>query len=593
MKVKIDSRSPNDAHNKTAQTALSSVLASHAITAFLFAVSAVSLALLFLGAVSTGVSWNEPEHQEERLKNFFEFGLHVTNEQVVDGKPDLSEPVSVYGPVFDLMGHAAAVVLGSELWGAPSLSIEGIQHRHLLMALTGLLTALLVGLAVRIESGHLNATLFAIAATLSFPMWLGHSMFNPKDLPVAFGYTSVTVGLLLLYSSSTPGSGRQAKLAKMLLGILVVTAGLVVGVGTRPGMLPIYALSILVFIAILLFLPLLPQKRGEVGVPSRISLRLILGVTAPLLLAWAILWGIYPAIFSSFELVVRGVTDSGKFPWPGTVFFLGQHFSMPPPSWYVPFWFLVQVPVYLLLMATFTSLAQLALGRYLAGRPVSSAGAGRPSVMAFLLFLVQFTAVPVYAILSDSSLYGGIRHLLFIVPAFIALVTLSLYRTSLQSRASRSVNWALAVVGLVATTANNIALHPYQYVSYNAVASAVIQIDNNMPVDYWRLSGRELVSKVPTVGELRCSTLRQNVEPTLCETNRSFSPYFALRGASAVDSRAEPPKDGFWLLQYNRHSASLPNNCEEFDVITRRNFFQNVTVGVVGRCRIDSPAAGE
>ena len=110
----------------------------------------------------------------------------------------------VYGPAYSLIAHAANVVAGNESTGDVSNYAAAWETRHLVVALIGLLTAAAAGLAVWLLTASRRFALWGAAGLLAFPIWVGMSLFNPKDVPVAAGYTLFTVGLLLAL-----GRGRR------------------------------------------------------------------------------------------------------------------------------------------------------------------------------------------------------------------------------------------------------------------------------------------------------------------------------------------------------------------------------------------------
>lgn len=539
----------------------------------------VSLGMLVFGATSLGASWNEGEHQQERVENFFAYGWHVTDEQANFGDVDFDEPLAVYGPVYDIAGHYLAVLFGVEALGEPELTPESYLVRHLLAALIGFSVVAISGAAVWVITGSRRAGIVTAAILFSFPLWLGHSMFNPKDLPVAFGYTSVTAGLLFFLPSNSDGCGPLAKLTSSqtkTVGWLLVLSGVVLGVGTRPAMLLPFLLSLFAFFAICLL-----AFKGQSRV-SRFGFQ-ALWATSPFAVALAVLGLLYPNVFADLGMLQKATLDSGAFPWPGRVLMSGSLVSMPPPSWYIPAWLAVQTPVYLIGLIAVLLLAGIRLAIIRGRQPKDLsmfADAWKRSASGGLLVTVQLIALPLYAVLAESSLYGGLRHLLFALPA-LAMIT-GILLNLLGHVWMRAVK-AVLVAGFLITTVLNMAMHPYQYASFNLVAMAT-GVDNNWSVDFWRLSGRELVARTPPEGLMLCRPYSPGSWVAECESNRSFGPFYSERGAAVVTTVEIDHENQYWLLQYNREGTSLPNSCREVDRITRPFGVNSLTVGQVALC---------
>ena len=175
---------------------------STAVLAISLTVIAVNVVVLFAGAWLTGVTIDEPIHND-RLGNYFETGWYLPDRQMTDGQPDLSiSGLYVYGPVAALVAHVSAVLLGTEGWGEVSWTGEAYAARHIAIALFSVLGIAAVGAIVRLLTRSWRWAALGAAMISAIPTYTGHGMFNIKDAPVAAGYTVVTLGVVAL---SRPG----------------------------------------------------------------------------------------------------------------------------------------------------------------------------------------------------------------------------------------------------------------------------------------------------------------------------------------------------------------------------------------------------
>ena len=100
---------------------------------------------------------------------------------------------------------------------------------------------------------------------MAVPMWPGLSMFDIKDVPAATGYTFVTGGLVeLIFQQRTGWRSAWGPIA-------ILTTGLVLTIGSRPGLWPGLAASFLV-VAVLPWPPPRPPTAGHLAGPGVISL---------------------------------------------------------------------------------------------------------------------------------------------------------------------------------------------------------------------------------------------------------------------------------------------------------------------------------
>jgi len=151
----------------------------------------------------------------------------------------------------------------------------------------------------------------------------------------------------------------------------------------------------------------------------------------------------------------------------------------------------------------------------------------------------------------------------------------------------------LAAVGLVAPTVTQLVLFPYTYSYYNAV-TALRPIDGYWPTDYWRASSNELMRRLPADGQESCAYEQGRNEKLMpCSDQPMFKPYLDQRGMDALPGSLEPGQ--YWLVRENQGSATIPDGCTLHDAITRRLFWQTITIGQIMRCELKAtiPANGE
>ena len=223
------------------------VLAAAALTLLVVAGETV------LGALEVGLYVDDYVHVS-RFQEWLEHGWYVPSYGAsavpLGGEPQpgtLSSPF-VYGPAFSALAHLVNVALGNEAMNEISTAAEAYQVRHLVVALLGLATVACAGVAVRVLTRDLLAAIWGAAALLAIPVWAGQAMFNIKDIPVASGYTFVTVGLVLGLASARRDSWPSPR--RLLAVSALVGFGVMIGVGTRSAMWVPFAASLSAFAAL-------------------------------------------------------------------------------------------------------------------------------------------------------------------------------------------------------------------------------------------------------------------------------------------------------------------------------------------------------
>lgn len=518
-----------------------------------------------LGALRTGISWDEPYHVM-RLRNFIGHGAFALDWAFEgEGPTSSASNTAVYGPVAMLLLHALGALLGVEGWGEVSTSPAAYDVRHVGVALIGFAgTAAAAGIT-RVLTGSWRWALFTAATLFALPMWTGHLMFNVKDVPVATGYTLMTLALVTMTSPT-----RRHRSIR----VLALVAGIVLMVGTRPAMVSAVVAGLVVILA------------GHVVAGSldgpRPALEEALAGSA---LAAVALLLIYPNLFAHPTLLVQSAEQSASF-----------RDGRDAAYGYVPFHVVAQVP--LLLQACCAIGLVTALGLVLRRWRSDPVQATRLALVA-----AQLAALPVLAIALHSDLYNGLRQLLFASPAWAVFVTLGAAKVldwgQVRGR-SRAVG-GLAVVALALPALDQVLLFPYQYTYFNPAVDA-----SGLPVpsDYWRTSVPELMPRIPTDGQIICGPTRSGdpTRPGVMVAGRYSSdssadcrldplgplaPAWAARGLPLGETL---PDDEFYALIDRDHP--VPENCTRLAAVTRERHFREIAMTYVARCRLEPSELG-
>ncbi len=518
--------------------------------------AATGVVVMVAGAWRTGVSWDETYHVL-RLRNYLDHGWYLLDGDLLGSAPGPWEDQQyVYGPVTMLLLQG-----WSAIWGLHGVgdSASAFAVRHL-----GVCVVAIVGVAssaglTRLLLGRWAWGLVTAALLLVLPVWTGHSMFNVKDVPVATGYTLVTLGVALLVVRA-----RAASFAALL-------GGTALAVGTRPGIWPGLALTVAVAAAYLV------HRRDWRG------LAVAVGALAA---AYGVLLAVYPVVFRTpVTAMIGAALESSRFD--GT----GGHW------WYLPLFIVVEVPLGHLVLALTGSALLL---RHLARTGVRPDARG---VVALLVGLQCFT-LPVLAVARQSNVYTGVRQMLFSAPAMAVLATLglaalvALHRDSASTGVRRLVPVGIGLAVLVPLLAQ-VQLFPFSYaystVTANLASPAVERVSGYaVPTDYWRTSVRELAPRIPATGWVTCSPSSAGDGEVLRFSHESredcgsdpvgpLAPYDDLRAGAGDDSPTS-------FLAVVTGGRDVPANCARVAEVTRVLYWRRVEMGHVAACDLVLPA---
>jgi hypothetical protein len=528
-----------------------------AFSAILAVVGVIALTQQILGAWSIGVTIDEPIHVGH-LRNFLESGVYSS---------------SVYGPATSVFGHALNVVLGHEVWGSPLESAEAYQGRHLAVSLLGALGLLATGMISWVAFGSIRWALLAIAVLGSIPVWVGHSMFNIKDIPVATGYTLVTAGLVTALSSNIQG-WRKFGAVFATLGL-----GVAIGAGTRPG-----ALALMVGSGALAAFLWFVFHSSAGNLPKRL---LAAGVTLGASLV-AIASGL--AFTDPGRRLRAGIERSLDFPWTGFNLYAGELVNERPGAAVIAMVFASYLPLFILFLVG----VGVIFGVIGVVRGILPGGNWSLRESAFVLVSAQAMVGFVAIIVANSAIYDGGRQLLFAFPAFALLSVFGVYALLRASpyvlpsaRSARAAVVAVLVVGFCVVTVEQLRFFPYNYSYYNEIAQGP-GISGRWETDYWHSSTREGARLVARDDPAICGfggTHNFNLGSEFPETCALLTPYV---GPAAQAEQSVLEDREFWVIRSDRtllnHGPILSDNCRLHSEVTRPLRGEDVVMSRVYIC---------
>ena len=540
--------------------------------------------MTLIGGQVTGVSWDEP-YRVGKLTNLLQQGWFV--DDLVDGQPaDFN--TYVYAPVYDLVSHAFAVVLTSGQWAEPSVTADAYAARHLSLAVLAAIGMVVVGLLVGLLLGGWRWALVATAILGSIALWTGHAMFNSSDLPVAVGYTIVTLSAILIVRQSArraaapPGALTSSPFAGWRWDLawgLVLFIGTTLAIGTRPATWPAILVSLAVAIAGAAIVAGRSWRSGAVHAA--------VSAAGAMALTLVILALAYPKAFANpVAALIGSIGQSAKFGGQdggdtGVTFasVLG----------YLPSWLNLQLPIGLIILARVGGIVAvvvivMAVAAWRSKRTPDWRAVGLVAVGAQLLVL------PLGAAIARSNVYDGVRQFLFIIPPVAIFATVGVAALVLlaarvpKGRPWWSVAaWVLVGVSVLLPVTDQWRLFPYNYTYANETASP---LNDRVPTDYWRTSMRELVPMVPADGATACNfdPLILGLVPIDCANAGQVAPYLDTRGTESIGVSVPPGK--YLYLASNRGRSAPPpdSGCSVIDQVTRTLHGEEVVMAYVALC---------
>jgi hypothetical protein len=396
----------------------------------------------------------------------------------------VEEYLWMYGPWFQML---VAAVQSLEL-------ANPITVRHAMTFLFGLAGLAAVVPMARLTVGYWGG-LTALTLCLLTGYLYGNLFFAPIDVPFLFAMSWSTLSIVLMVRQELPSWP------------LTLATGLATGlaIATRPGGVITHA-YLVGGMSLCALEALLRHGRAGYGQLRQIALHTLLVI----LVAWLTAIALWPWLqighpLSQFLEAYRHfamLDTSFEFQnW-------GQRtFTDKLPTWYIPGQLLARLPegflaLLLIGMAVWIGAAgawtRAALGSLrrsgIAGlRPVAAELAGSRTVL--VISVAAFGPIG-WLILQGSTLYDGIRHVLFVIPMLAIVAARGLTSLLPFLRRLPIVPAALGGAHTVAIVVTLVILHPLEYIAMNSLAGGVAGAYGRFDLDYWSMAAPEALRRV-------------------------------------------------------------------------------------------------
>lgn len=401
------------------------------------ALAATLLPLMVFASFDFGVTWDEkPRHHYGELVWEFMRGLRARNTTYVEDGGHL------YGGLFDTI--CAAV--------EQYVPVNRYVLRHAINAAFGWIGIVYVGrLAARLFgqwAGVLGLLLIAFS-----PRYFADSMNNPKDLPFA----AATAAALYYFSTMSP---RWPYLSRSSAFKIVLALAAALNIRAA-------ALLYLGYFGLLIAAFVVAERQFDRRRLLDTFLRVV-AVTAGVLVLGTVFWPW--AMASPFVRPIEALLSFANAPFGADVLFNGHPVpSNDLPWYYVPVWLLISTPPVVLVGLVLTGLFT------------------KREWVPALFALSAIALLPIaLVIVQRSTLYDGVRHLLFIYPVIVVLAAAG-WTAALSRRDPlvRRITAVLLVIGLVNILTFTVRAHPNESAYFNELVGGPKGAFSKYDMDYW------------------------------------------------------------------------------------------------------------
>lgn len=360
--------------------------------------------------------------------------------------------VKYYGSAFDYIANAVTSLTGNS---------DGYEYnvRHIMLQLTAVIGLFFTGMFAR-RIRNYKAALFSIWLMFLTPIFLGHALQNPKDIPFLTGYiASLYFMYLFLEELPRPTWKTTLWLGLALWFVLSIRIG---------------AILLFFYMGVMLFLYWQKDKTMMKEVKNW-GLKLVAacgGAFLLMILFWPFL------LTNPSENIMATINVIKNFPQRIPLTFEGEYIdSLTIPKSFLVKSFMITVPV-IVIIAIVVAIVYI------------FANWKQQHKKAILLLMLAAFFPLFYAMYTNAPVYNNWRHFLFIYAPLMTLTGVGL--NELQERLKKpALQWAVAGVcaaGLIPVVAWCAQNSPYYYSYYNEVAGGFKKAYYEYEVDYWQLT---------------------------------------------------------------------------------------------------------
>ena len=527
----------------------------------IFTIRYIFIAFIFLklveivnGSLKIGYNIDEPYHLIDG-QNWLSKFAYVTD-----------YPTSyVYGPLMGGLSNLLNTLVGNGSIGSYVHNALTFQLTHLITAFVGVVGTLSFLLLNKKITSIIYLGVLSPTFLFSIPLWTGNLFHNLKDVPLATGYTLISIGLIYFVNFFEDKNRK-------LIGQLIISLGFILVMGTSPAI--IFPVLISVLFASFILWYYVGIKPLRILKSFTLSLSILL-ISTPLLL---------PQFLSEPKLSLqRLIGGSSEFPWTGTTFTAGELYEANFTLKYYLLWLFAQTPLLILLF--------FAVGVFLFLKRLSFRKFDKNQFL-LAIFFIQFITVPTYALLVQSAIYNGLRHILFIYPAiaiFAAFGLISVFnRTKTQFK--KQLLTLLLVLSIFIPNIEGLILRPFQQLYFNPVISLFYTISTSWETEFLATSFREGIQKIPLNGAV-VSTSEWTWE------NNAY----ALERGQLANEVTDLNDGDFWqitsvasylgifsrerMISTKSPLESVRNRCTVENVVSRNLRFESIPLAIVMRCQ--------
>ncbi len=498
-----------------------------------------------LTSLDVGISHDE-WHEEENWKYNVNLTKNLKNEIF---NPNLDKSIldnykdKYYGIGFQIISQPIQFLIKDLLVEFKNISPFGakLTSKHFVVFVFFFISGLCFFLILRKIINNINFCYFSLIIYFSYPYLFGQSLFSPKDIP----FMSVWIICTFLSFNIFEKLLKNKNLTYIKIFLFALTTAFLLSIRVTGVLIFLqYLITFFIFINI--------DKMTFNEFIKKFYFKLLTFIFFICFFVYIF----YPLYWSNPLTIINAIKWMGHYYHDVCTNTLGTCMNAKNllPT-YIPIWLSVKLPIIIL------------LGIFLIPFTEKKIFTNKKNNIFFGTILLTSILIPLILIFRNVHLYDEIRHIMFLMPFFFILGTISLYLYS------KNFFYLLGILSVSIFIVENIKIHPYQYVWFN-LPSRYIDLTKKFELEYQGVSGKQIAEKILLIED-------QNL-CILGSPDYSFKPYLNSSRFNCIDKWQLIDTDyqrPFLAVQHVRNiKKGMPYNCKSiydagFNLLFHKNKF--------------------
>ena len=425
----------------------------------------VAFAYLVIGiylSLNTGISHDEFHEQQN-----WTYNLQAVKDFVSDGDYSnfLSYKDRYHGIGFHYISQPIQYLFSGLIAKILNLSEYGslLISKHIAVFLIFFISGIFIFKIFKIINNDYNFAIISTGIYFLFPYLLGHSLFNPKDIPFLSVWVICTYYIIKIIQNINLNNHSILRLTLILSALTAL-------------LISIRTLGLLIILQYLIFLIVYSETHNQnLFSLIRKQIKNIITFSVSILI---LIYIMNPIFWHNPIEMINSIVWMGKYQQNICTTTLGKCMkALNLPASYYFIWLFFKLPIIILFGLILYPLIEKKISKNIFTNFI------------IISLLITSSSILVIFIILKVAIYDELRHIMFLIPLIFIISLTCLYFFN------KKIFMILGILTSIFFVGENISINPYQYTWMNSFAK-FYDINKKFEVDYWGISNKSLSNQI-------------------------------------------------------------------------------------------------